>query len=238
MPMNWNINHQITDIALHIYVDLADADPEQYPGRAINTNLWKNFTINRNFPSDLVVCSPANIIKCFQKDLFLEGLILTTNWGKMSGTVETIYQQDIETIREWLKKCKEDINLNNSIQNSWDWLTTELGWTNVMTSKLLHFLCRSLGYNNVPAPIDGSRIIGKFKPHLRNFLIENMDAFDLNLTIIKDLLSWDNNDYNSYLKYMGFILQWSDGATIEFESRLFNNLKGDLRPTLEIIDVA
>lgn len=207
--MIWTINEQIVAIAERIFVDLADADPNQYSGDLINTNLWKNFTLNRNFPPELVVCSPANIIKCFQDDLFLEGLILTINWGIMSGTVETIYQQDIETIHGCIKRCKKDIQDHNSINNSWSWLTTELGWTNVMASKVLHFLCRSLNFTKVPVPIDNAQILNRFLRILRKFLNINKERLNINKREINNLLNWgqnQNRSYICYLRYMNFIL--------------------------------
>lgn len=245
MPMNWNINQQITDIALHIHVDLADADTEQYPGRAINTNLWKNFTISRNFPPELVVCSPANIIECFQDDLFLEGLILTINWGKMNKTVEKIFNQDVRTIDECLKKCKEDISQHHSINNSWDWLTIELGWTNVMTSKVLHFLCRSLNLTKVPVPIDNAQILDKFRPMLKKFLEDNQERFRnyiplFSNLLINNLLRWgqnQNRSFESYQRYMQFIIAWSDdGDTTAFEVKLFNKLKVNGQVPIEFLE--
>ncbi|MCC6549661.1 MAG: hypothetical protein IT279_06285 [Ignavibacteriaceae bacterium] len=234
--MNWTINEQITTIAGKISVDLADANPNQYPGDLINTNLWKNFTLSRNFPPELVVCSPANIIKCFQDDLFLEGLILTINWGKMNKTVEKIFNKDIRTIDECLTKCKKDIAANMSINNSWAWLIDELGWTNVMASKVLHFLCRSFDYTNVPAPIDRAQIIKKFIPRLGAFLQEKRTLLGIEEHQINELLDWSGYSLTSFLKYMNFILTWSpNGNTTAFEVRLFNLLKSGELPTLRLV---
>lgn len=237
--MNWTINEQITTIAGRISVDLADANPNQYPGDLINTNLWKNFTLSRNFPPELVVCSPANIIKCFQDDLFLEGLILTINWGKMNKTVEKIFNQDIRTIDECLKKCKEDISQHHSINNSWEWLAKHLAWTNVMSSKILHFLCRSLGHIKVPVPIDNAQILKKFRPLLAELLYNNYEELQETIPQINNYMSWgQNQDYTfgSYERYMNFIMAWSpNGNTTAFEVRLFNLLKSGELPTLRLV---
>lgn len=243
MPMNWdiheeflNIKQQITNIAQQITVDFTVENSAQYEGRRINLNLWNNLNINRLFPEEFRVCSPNNIITCFGNDNFMEGLILTINWGVMNRAINSIFRENINTIERYLKKCKDDIEDNNNICNSWNWMTNDLRWTKVMSSKLLHFLCRSLGHTNVPSPIDGGRIIRKFKPHLKNFLNENRTALNITSTEINKFLSWNNNDLTSYLKYMAFILTWSNELTIEFESRLFNNLEDELRPALRLIN--
>lgn len=219
--LNWQIDESAQFWANILVIDIEGADAHQYAGHEININLWKNLTLSRTFPNDSIVCSPENIMKCFQKDMFLEGLILTINWGGMSGTIESIYKQPLEDIHNNIGSCKKSILETNSIEKSWNLLTVELSWTNVMSSKLLHFLTRSLDYTNVPVPIDRAHIIGKIAKAYRGKIKEIRNNYP-GESIPK---TWGSSGYPNYISYMNTIIKWAEHyhiSTTELESRIFN----------------
>ena len=226
--LNWPINENAQYWANRLVINVDGAPNEQYGGHDINQNLWKNFTINRTFPEDRLLCSPENIIKCFQQDKFLEALILTINWGVMSGTVETIFKQPIEAINTAIGNCKISIQDSHRprIENSWKTLTNELGWTNVMSSKLLHFLIRSMGYtSNCPVPIDGAVMVKKvwraYKMRILDLITQEGPHHDLPCR-------WNGNNFNNYISYMTTIINWAAYygiSTTELEIKIFRKYR-------------
>ena len=73
--------------------------------------------------------------------------------------------QSNKIIEEILLKCLKLTKGENSVMDSWNLLVNELKWSAVITSKCLHFLVRSLGYEiNPPVPIDNAVIIKKVCP--------------------------------------------------------------------------
>ena len=73
--------------------------------------------------------------------------------------------QSNKIIEEILLKCLKLTKGENAVMDSWNLLVNELKWSAVITSKCLHFLVRSLGYEiNPPVPIDNAVIIKKVWP--------------------------------------------------------------------------
>jgi hypothetical protein len=83
----------------------------------------------------------------------------------MWGTNPRIYRHSLDDIHSALDQCSRSIRHTNSIEQSWDILTTGLQWTNVITSKILHFLCRALDIQqDPPVVIDDAVILKKYGP--------------------------------------------------------------------------
>lgn len=102
----------------------------------------------------------------------------------------------------------------NSIEDSWDLLTNRLGWTHVITSKTLHFLCRALGFNqDPPVPIDNNVILKYVWPGFRIGIPSGQRPRD-----------WEGNDFAAYCTYMTAIIEWArvrNWTTTEVETTIF-----------------
>jgi hypothetical protein len=96
-------------------------------------------------------------------------------------------------------------------------LIKELNWTNVISSKFLHFLCRSLDFENPPVPIDNAVIIQKVWSRI---FLPRIDKEEINE------LKWDDrkHSFQSYNRYMTAINNWAERrgwTTTEVENSLF-----------------
>ncbi len=142
-------------------------EQQQFQGRNFNPRKWDDKLLpDENF-GNIDCSSPENIISCFENNQFLQALALIVSWGTMARTNRFIYRKDLETIRDALKSCKEDIKKTGSIEKSWHLLSSELEWSPVIISKTLHFLCRSLGFEvNPPVPLDNGIMVQKVWPRL------------------------------------------------------------------------
>jgi hypothetical protein len=117
-----------------------------------------------------------------------------------------------------LEKCANSILASTSITPSWEILTGgtngQLGWTAVMASKALHFLCRSLGFErNPPVAIDGERIRDHVWPAFRDCL-----------PVLNRPSDWEGNTFEAYYRYMTAIRTWANHkgwSTTQVESTLF-----------------
>ncbi|MBP6739728.1 MAG: hypothetical protein KA146_07040 [Leptospiraceae bacterium] len=189
---------------------LKDIKKSKFPKFALITD-------EKNIPR--INSCPSNIIECFNESLFLEGLALVIMWGTMTRTKNKIYTKNKNYIEDTIKEIKKKIIEENRIEKAWKLLTENLNWSNVMSSKFLHFFCRSLGYkNNPPVPID-------------NAIVKNIIWKEFNLRVgsysnlIKPKDWFENNSFESYNRYMTVINYWAkemsvDNTTIEVS--LFN----------------
>jgi hypothetical protein len=128
-----------------------------------------------------------------------------------------IYRQHLlQDIHGTLDQCAQSISRTNSIQQSWDLLTNRLQWTNVITSKTLHFLCRALGFNeNPPVPIDGGVILKYVWP-----------GFRIGIPPAQRPGDWEGNTFTAYCRYMTAILAWAQmkqppWTTTEVEATIY-----------------
>lgn len=192
----------------------------QFQGRNYNVNSWINVIEQENFINELNInslSSPDNIIKCFMQDFLLEGLSMVVLWGTMSRQKRKIYNSGLPAIKHYLEQSKISIADDLTIENAWRLLTQNLGWSKVMTSKVLHFLCRSLCMQNPPVPIDNKIIYKKVWRPLSQFLSNNN---------IPRIPGWfRDNTFETYNRYMTALIIWStmyNLSTKEFETALFN----------------
>jgi hypothetical protein len=76
----------------------------------------------------------------------------------------------------------------------------QLAWSSVITSKTLHFLCRSLDFEqNPPVPIDGWCIRKKVWPD-----------FCASIPIAQRPHDWAGDSFEAYCRYMTAILTWAN----------------------------
>jgi hypothetical protein len=171
-----------------------------------------------DFPPQPWFCSPDQIIAEFRATHYLSALVLTVFWGKMWRTADRyIYRQhQLQEIHTALQQCAESIQHTQSIQEAWDLLRRELGWTSVINSKVLHFLCRALGFEqNPPVPIDGRVIRGYVWPGFRIGIPPEHRS---------RVLDWEGDEISCYCRYMTAIIEWAEArgwTTTQVEATLF-----------------
>ena len=129
-------------------------NPRSWNGRVVQPASW---------PLD-PKCTPAQIMNQFREGRYTQGLAMVACWGGMGRRPKAVWgPRKIKDIEETLRACATSIRETQSVECSWTMLTGlgdgRLGWTAIMTSKTLHFLCRSLCFEqNPPAAIDGAVI--------------------------------------------------------------------------------
>ncbi|MCB1160163.1 MAG: hypothetical protein H7A25_21145 [Leptospiraceae bacterium] len=200
-------------------IDRNQADNDDYfyevMTKRFNPSSWKKYILKPDFPefvfkeNSLNSC-PSNIMECFKRKQYLEGLVLTVIWGNMVRTANKIYQKDLKTIQEELAKLPELIEESSSIESSWNVLTQKLGWSKVMSSKYLHFLTRSMGYEqNHPVAIDNRAIIDGLWPALVRLFKEQGD------TTRQLPKPWNTDDsFETFNRYMTLINYWAELCSV------------------------
>ena len=197
----------------------AHAPRLQDPGGNFEPASWKHRLRPPDvFPPGASTASPKLIIDEFQVAHYLPALALTVRWGSMARTSSRyIYRQhDLQYIHDALGQCAQSISRTDSIQESWDILTQGLQWTNVITSKTLHFLCRALGFNqDPPVPIDRGVILNYVWP-----------GFRIGIPPAQRPADWEGNTFAAYCRYMTAIATWGQmkqppWTTTEVESTIY-----------------
>jgi hypothetical protein len=175
------------------------------------------------FPPGPLMCSPPQIIAEYQAAHYLQAIALTICWGGMERT-KTLYiyrNRPPQHIYNTIAKCVQSIQKTNSIQHSWNLLTVGLLWTPVMTSKILHFLCRALGFNqDPPVPIDNKVIRQYVWP-----------GFRIGIPPGQRPLDWKGNKaetFAAYCRYMTAMIEWAQArqwTTTEVETTIYDENK-------------
>jgi hypothetical protein len=195
---------------------LAKTPAPQYAGHTFRANSWRHRILKSDdFLADPITCSAPEIIRHFQAGQDLAGLALVVSWGGMARASRYIYDRySLQDIRNALVECRRSINENKKIEDAWHILTRDLEWSAVISSKTLHFVCRSLGCNsNPPAAIDNAVMLSKVWP-----------AFKQQPPKSLRLESWAGKPFENYNRYMTFILELAtarDWTTTEVETTLF-----------------
>jgi len=167
--------------------------------------------------------SPTLIIDEFKNGHYLPALALTIHWGDMTRTKGNIYcQHSLQHMHNTLDQCAQSIQQTQAIDQAWDLLTKPNGlqWSNVITSKTLHFLCRALGFEqDPPVPIDGRVILDRVWPRFRRGISSSHHPKPK---------PWRGNHFSAYSRYMTAVLEWAGDpgrkwTTTETRS---NNLRG------------
>ncbi len=188
-------------------------NPTKLIARVIPPANWS--TVQPNFSS------PENIIELFKRSAFLEALAMVVSWGTMWRNPDAIYgHRHLCVIKKTLHDCSDSIHSTQSITDSWKLLTAPnpfgLGWSAVLTSKTLHFLSRSIGFNDdPPVPIDNRIIRQNVWPVFKNGIPPNLEIPE----------GWSGNGFDAYTRYMTAILTWANQrnwTTTEIESTIFS----------------
>lgn len=220
--MNWPRDTQTQLAAQNFPLPIRAQRPApQDVGRGFNPANW----MGRLRPGDQFAPPPAarfradpdSIIAAFQSAHYLPGLALTVSWGTMARTNNRIYQRSLQDIHCVLSQCATSITHTQSIEESWNLLISGLGWTSVMTSKTLHFLCRALGHtSDPPVPIDGEVIRNNLWPVFRNGIMPPRPQ------------SWEGDGFDAYCRYMTAILEWAHArswTTTQMEATIWDEYK-------------
>lgn len=164
-------------------------------------------------------CTPEQIIEQFRAGRYTQGLAMVAAWGRMWRQPDAVWgPRKIESVEQALHRCADSIMVTQSLEHSWLTLTGvgegQMSWTAVMTSKTLHFLCRSLGFEiNPPAAIDGA---------VMRTIVWN--AFKNAIPFGQRPMNWQGNTFAAYSRYMTAIRTWAEQrnwTTKEMEATIF-----------------
>jgi hypothetical protein len=184
-------------------------DPQSWNYRVVQPASWPSAP----------ACTPEQIIAQFRGGRYTQGLAMVAAWGRMWRQPDAVWGlRKIQSIERALLNCAHNLRETQSVEGSWTMLTGlaegQMGWTAVMTSKTLHFLCRSLDFElNPPAAIDGAvmrnivwRVLGNAVPFGER------------------PMTWQGNTFAAYCRYMTAILVWAkqrNWTTKEMEATIF-----------------
>lgn len=219
--MDWRRDHA-TEVAASTYpVPIAFAQPaEQFPGFWVNPSRWDRRVVQpSDWPSTPFRSSPEIVIRQFREGRMTQGLALTASWGKMGRSSRRIWgDRSPESIESVLHECAGLISTSHSIEDAWSMLTGDapgqLGWSAVITSKTLHFLCRSLGFeDDPPVALDNAIMRQRVWPVFIAGVPDDVRPGD-----------WRGDSLTAYLRYMTAIRAWAAArgwTTTELEATLF-----------------
>lgn len=198
----------------------ATAPAAQFPGFNFNPRSYDRRVLRPdNWPAPPLVSSPQQIIALFSATKYLEGLAMVVSWGRMWRQPNTVYgTRRLEAIEEALQRSAASIQQTSSIADAWTLLTgpgpEQLGWSAVLASKTLHFLCRALGFvDNPPVAIDGLVIRDTVWPRWRGIVPPTV--------VLRD---WRGDSFSDYARYMTAILVWAERrrwTTPQLEATIF-----------------
>jgi len=206
-------------------VDLIESKKpaNQASGFNFNKKNWEKRIRHKKdvFDKNITISSPETIINCFQNREYLQGVALVVLWGMMWRQSKSIYgKRSLDDIHRAIKSCSISIQRSKKINRSWIILTEDIGWSAVIASKTLHFLCRSLGFNsNPPVPVDNAIVRKKIWPD-----------FVETLPRVNRPKNWQGNSLNAYLRYMSAINIWAKKrkwTTTQIEVTLFDDYQND-----------
>jgi protein-tyrosine phosphatase len=215
MRLSWP-QDDATQIAARAYpLPISSHQPAaEYAGHEVDPARWQScLRQGDTFPLAPLMCCPAQIIIEFRAGHNLQALALTASWGGMGRTKRYIYRKSLQNIYDALSVCSQSIRRTSSIKDSWELLTTELSWTNVMTSKTLYFLCRALRFDyNPPVPIDNKVILKRVWPKFKN-----------GVPLSERPGNWEGG-FDAYCRYMTAMTEWArprQWSTIDVQATIF-----------------
>ncbi len=223
--MIWSIDKSTEDAARCHPLPIAASKPaKQWPGHPTKTSTWNDRVIQPAiWPATPLLSSPSQIMDFFQKELYTQAVAMVVSWGGMGRRSKDIYrqrsQEDIQRIDKAIRFSAESVRNSGSIAGAWTGLTgngdCELGWSAVMASKTLHFLCRSLGFeDDPPVPIDNKVIRQIVWPKFRSSVPQGQRP-----------ASWDGSNFAAYCRYMTAVLTWAGQrgwTTTQMENAIFD----------------
>ncbi len=223
--MHWNIDSRTADAAMaHPLPIKRDTPARQFEGCLTSPRTWNDRVLQpAEWPNGYLWSSPEQILKFFRDGRYTQGLAMVVSWGGMGRRSSDIYRdrshEFIERIERTLRDCAHSIKTSESIAESWEaltgWSGVQLGWSAVMASKALHFLCRSLGFEeDPPAAIDNKVMRERVWPVFRDSIPPSERPGD-----------WEGNTFEAYSRYMTAILTWAANkhwTTKELEATIFD----------------
>lgn len=180
------------------------------------------------WPAGHLVSSPRQILDLFAARSYLEALAMVVSWGGMGRTTPHIYGgHALNDIYASLHASASSIGETKSIAGAWSCLSGQgpgqLGWSPVFTSKTLHFLCRSLGFEqDCPVAIDNAVIVNRVWP-----------AFVQPIPLSDRPGSWSGSTFEAYCRYMTAMLTWAHykhWTTTQIEATVFVEYAGPNKP--------
>jgi len=199
--MRWDIDQRTWQAAMKYPLRIEGRVPVgPFEGRTFNTQSWNHRVVQPCDWGGELRSDPDQIIKQFRKQRYTQGLAMVVSWGTMWRKPEAIWgARNLEDIERVLHECAESIRQSESIADSWKLLTGKLLWTAVLSSKTLHFLCLSVGFDRDPAvPIDGAVVRQRVWP-----------AFVKLIPPEEQPGNWEGDSWEAYSRYMSAILAWS-----------------------------
>ncbi len=174
MKLLWN-NDELTEQVAKQYNPIGryKIPSAQFDGCNFHSAVWDKYvTQPSKWPKEPFRSSPDQIIIQFRNNRYTQAIAMVASWGNMWRTNQAIWNRDAPHIEVVIRDCINKIRTSKSIESAWTSLTgraeVQLGWSDVMASKTLNFLCRSIGFEqNPPVPIDGKIIIKNVWPDFR-----------------------------------------------------------------------
>jgi hypothetical protein len=185
-------------------------DPDRANGRIAQPAHW---------PAGMLKSSPETIIGQFRNGHFTQALELVISWGGMARARCYIYRDwSPSLIESTLGSCAEAVINTQSIESAWTMLTGtaqgQLGWSAVIASKTLHFLCRAAGLDaDPPVALDNGVMRNIVWPRFKATFSEGERPKD-----------WSGNDFEAYIRYMTAIRVWAadrNWSTTALEATLY-----------------
>jgi hypothetical protein len=205
--------------------------------RPLQASTWRKRICAVSFPAFLVektsgrlLCTPDNIISLCRSGAYLEALVLTIGWGSMVRTSNRhIYKCGLKRIERALRDAVASIDRTRCVHGAWASLTGDLGWSDVITSKFLHFAARSSGFvADPPVPIDNRVCLGKAWPAFKGSAAALRAQSALHQPPLPH--RWRDKGYgwSGYTRYMTAIRKWAVAkgwTTTQVETTLYDVYK-------------
>jgi hypothetical protein len=188
-----------------------------------------NDRVVKPWPPGRLYSNPDQIVRFFKEGLYTQGLAMVVSWGGMGRRSNAIYgpktgsgERSLATIQQierTLKDAAKSIQASQSIEDAWGMLRCmeAVHWSAVITSKTLHFLSRSLGFEqNPPVAIDGAVIRNKLWP-----------KFSRSMTRKDRPDGWKCDSFQAYCRYMTAIIIWANQrnwTTTQMEATIFDQI--------------
>lgn len=220
--LHWSTDQQTEQAARAHPIRFESETPAgQFPGHYTSAKTWDDrVVLPASWPHPLY-SSPDQIMKFFRSGHYTQALAMVVSWGGMGRRSKAIYgdrsPQTICRIENTLQDAARSIHETRSIETSWSMLTRMDGvsWSAVITSKTLHFLCRSLGFTcNPPVAIDGAIVRKRLWPRFRKSIAPTERPGD-----------WKGDSFDAYCRYMTAIRVWADQrnwTTAALEATIFH----------------
>ncbi|MCK5798879.1 MAG: hypothetical protein KAI47_16920, partial [Deltaproteobacteria bacterium] len=199
-------------------------------GRPMRIETWETWLdgTSKQFPkfarvegnASLLAPTPDHIIRAYQdKSALLPATVMVFAWGSMARHKQDLLAHGGKFISDHLRRAMGYVKKGN-IHEAWNIMRDEIGWSQVASSKCLHFMARSCDFKkDPPVPIDNKIIINGLWPDIR----ERLKEMDLSR-----LPAWRRGSWESYVSYMTAIITWAkqkNWTTTEVENTIFSIYK-------------